>query len=169
MKNSIKVYEDPTKFIEVSNEDAEILTCKQMLNPINFEFTNFIFEHFEDKFFKDDLKKELFKIGRIFWNKYEKIPSEVQMNSILNNEKFSDKKSDYLKEYKKIISFKEEDYVDAYVKDILIKFTKMRKIYFTMLEQFEDIEERGDIGDCLSRFEKIVQLDMMGDLGIEYF
>lgn len=169
MKNSIKVYEDQTKFIEVSNDDAEILTCKQLLKPINFEFTNFIFEHFEEKFFKDDIRKELFKIGKIFWNKYERIPSEAQIISILNNEKFSDKKSDYLKEYNHIVSFKEEEYVDAYVKDILIKFTKMRKIYFTMLEQFEDIEERGDIGDCLSRFEKIVQLDMMGDLGTEYF
>ena len=51
----------------------------------------------------------------------------------------------------------------------MIKFVKLRLIYFTMLDQFDDIEKNGEVGDCLRRFEKIVQLDMGDDLGIEYF
>ena len=58
---------------------------------------------------------------------------------------------------------------EMHINDVLIKFTKMRSIYFTILEQFDDIEQRGEIGYCLERFEKIVQIDMSSDLGIEYF
>lgn len=167
--NTIKIKEDDSKFIELSTDDAEILTCKQLLCPLNTEFSVFIFENFEKRFFKSEEIKTLFEIGLAYWKRYEKIPTETQMKAFLNNERYSDKKSSLLKNYNSIINFKEDDYDEKYVHDILIKFTKMRQIYFAMLDQFDDIEQKGDIGDCLARFEKIVQLDMISDLGTEYF
>ena len=167
--NTIKIHEDDSKFIEISTNEAEILTCKQMLNPLNSEFSVFIFENFQKRFFKDENLATLFEIGIAYWKRYEKSPTEIQMNSFLKNERYSEKNQELLKSYNDVFNFKEESYDERYVKDILIKFTKMRQIYFTMLDQFDDIEEKGDIGDCLGRFEKIVQLDMMSDLGIEYF
>ena len=167
--NTIKIKEDDSKFIELSTDDAEILTCKQLLCPLNTEFSVFIFENFEKRFFKSDNIKTLFEIGLAYWKRYEKIPTETQMKAFLSNERYSDKKSTLLKEYNSIINFKEDDYDEKYVHDILIQFTKMRQIYFAMLDQFDEIEQKGDIGDCLARFEKIVQLDMISDLGTEYF
>ena len=167
--NTIKIKEDDSKFIELSTDDAEILTCKQLLNPLNTEFSVFIFENFEKRFFKNENAKILFEIGLAYWKRYEKIPTETQMKAFLNNERYSEKKSSLLKEYNSIINFKEEDYDEKYVHDILIKFTRMRQVYFTILDQYEEIEQNGDIGDCLARFEKIVQLDMISDLGTEYF
>ena len=167
--NTIKIKEDDSKFIEVSTDDAEILTCKQLLNPLNSEFSVFIFENFEKRFFKNENLKTLFEIGYAYWKRYEKCPSETQMESFLKNERYTEKQASLLKDYSSVIKFKEEDFDEKYVHDILIKFTKMRQIYFTMLDQFDDIEQKGEIGDCLARFEKIVQLDMISDLGTEYF
>ena len=167
--NTIKIKEDDSKFIEISTDDAEILTCKQMLNPLNSEFSVFIFENFEKRFFKNENLKTLFEIGCAYWKRYEKCPSETQMISFLNNERYTEKKASLSKDYSSVMQFKEEDFDEKYVHDILIKFTKMRQIYFTMLDQFDDIEQKGEIGDCLARFEKIVQLDMISDLGTEYF
>jgi len=155
--------------IEISDNDSEILVCKQLLNPVNNEFTVFISEHFESRFLKNEIRQTLFRICKKFWDKYEKIPSKDVMFSIFNSEKFSEHKNELKDEYNKICSFKEENYEEKYVKDILIKFIKLRLIYFTMLDQFDDIEKNGEIGDCLGRFEKIVQLDMGDNLGIEYF
>lgn len=167
--NTIKIKEDDSKFIEISTDDAEILTCKQMLNPLNSEFSVFIFENFEKRFFKNENLKTLFEIGCAYWKRYEKCPSETQMISFLNNERYTERKASLSKDYSSVMQFKEEDFDEKYVHDILIKFTKMRQIYFTMLDQFDDIEQKGEIGDCLARFEKIVQLDMISDLGTEYF
>ena len=167
--NTVKIKEDDSKFIEISTEEAEILTCKQLMNPLNSEFSVFIFENFEKRFFKNENIKTIFEIGLAYWKRYEKIPTETQMASFLKNERYADKTQSLLKEYNSIINFKEEDYDEKYVKDILVKFTKMRQVYFAMLDEFDEIENNGDIGDCLGRFEKIVQLDMLTDLGTEYF
>jgi replicative DNA helicase len=111
----------------------------------------------------------LFKIGKAYFKNYENVASENTLLSILKNKKFEANYSELLDTYKKIVSFKEEDYEEKYIKEATIKFIKNRSIYFTILEQVEEIEETGEIGDCLSRFEKIIQLDLSDDLGIEYF
>ena len=165
----LKVYENEKEMLELSLDEAESLICKQLLNPVNDELTTFVYENFEDKWFKNEEKQDLFKIGKAYFKNYENVPSENTFKSILKNKKFESKYTELSKEYKNIISFNEISYDEKYIKEAIIKFTKNRSIYFTILEQVEEIEETGEIGDCLSRFEKIVQLDLSDDLGIEYF
>lgn len=165
----LKVYENEKEMLEISLDEAETLICKHILRPLNDEMTTFVYENFNDSWFKDDNKKNLFKIGKAYFKNYENVASENTLLSILKNKKFEANYSELLDTYKKIVSFKEEDYEEKYIKEATIKFIKNRSIYFTILEQVEEIEETGEIGDCLSRFEKIIQLDLSDDLGIEYF
>ena len=165
----VKIQENENQEIEFSDNESEVLVLKQLVNPINKDFTLFIFENFEPRFFKNENRATIFKICKNYWTHYEKIPTSDTIKSILNNEKFSDKKIDLQKEYDLSYSYNEEGYNENHIKDLLIKFVKLRLIYFTMLDQFDDIEKNGEVGDCLRRFEKIVQLDMGDDLGIEYF
>ena len=42
-------------------------------------------------------------------------------------------------------------------------------MYFAILDNVDEIENRGDIRKCLSRFEEIVKIGISDDIGIEYF
>lgn len=167
--NKLKVYENEEEMLEISFDSAESLVCKQLFKPLNSDFTHFIYENFKDSWFKDEFKRELFKIGSAYYKKYESTPNELTINAIFKNKKYESKSSDLIKAFNKITSFKEEEYEEKHIKDLLIKFVKNRSVYFTILEQIDEIEQTGEIGDCLSRFEKIVQIDLSDDLGIEYF
>ena len=52
---------------------------------------------------------------------------------------------------------------------MIVKFTKERAIYFTILDNISSIEKHGDLGNCFTKFEEIAKYDLNTDLGIEYF
>ena len=42
-------------------------------------------------------------------------------------------------------------------------------MYYAILDNITDIEDKGDIRNCLNRFEEIVKIGISDDLGVEYF
>jgi replicative DNA helicase len=42
-------------------------------------------------------------------------------------------------------------------------------MYYAILDNITDIEDKSDIRNCLHRFEEIVKIGISDDLGVEYF
>ena len=68
-----------------------------------------------------------------------------------------------------ILNIKESDYNKTYLQDMIVRFTKERAIYFTVLDNISIIEKHKDLNSCFSKFEEIAKYDLNTDLGIEYF
>ena len=167
--NKIKVFENENEYIEFSAESAEVLLCKQLLNPINFDYAPFIINHFNPNWLRTEERKDLFKIARKFFEVRESIPSEATMKEIFKNKKYEEKETELLEEYEKIINFDEKSLDEKLVGNTIKTFIKSKCIYFAILDNVQKIEADGEIGDLLSKFEQIIQLDMSDDLGVEYF
>ena len=58
--------ENEMEQIEFSDNESEILVLKQLINPINKDFTLFIFDNFEPRFFKNENRSLIFKICQKF-------------------------------------------------------------------------------------------------------
>lgn len=167
--NKIKVFENENEYIEFSAESAEILLCKQLLNPINFDYAPFVINHFNPNWLRTEERKDLFKIAKKFFEVRESIPSEATMKEIFKNKKYEEKETELLEEYEKIINFDEKSLDEKLVGNTIKTFIKSKCIYFAILDNVQRIEADGEIGDLLSKFEQIIQLDMSDDLGVEYF
>ena len=48
-------------------------------------------------------------------------------------------------------------------------FIRNKMVYFAILDNVQNIQSEGTIGDIISKFEKASQIDFSDDLGIEYF
>lgn len=165
----IKVYENDNDFIDFPAETAEILLCKQLLNPINFDYIPFIVNNFEPNWLRTEERKDLFKIARKYYEVRETYPSKATMYQIFKNKRYEAKEDKLLREYENIVNFNEAELDDKLVVNTIKAFIKSKSIYFAILDNVESIENTGEIGDLLAKFEKIIQLDLSDDLGIEYF
>ena len=168
--NKIKIPVNENDFIEFSADTAEILLCKQFLNPISTDYTQFIFDNFNKEWLKNQERKDLFSIAKIYWEKKDSnIPSEETMKQIFKNAKFAGNEERLLKEYDSIVNFNESAIDPSLIKETLKSFIKGKSIYFAIMENLDTLNNEGEVGNLLSRFEQIVQLDLSDDLGIEYF
>ena len=158
-----------TEILELPENLVEELVCKQLLNPSEMENSMFIQQNFKAQWFKNENLTTIFTICRNYWLKYNINPTEQIIYRVLDNDKFKDKKSTLTKTIEGLYSIDESKYVKQFLQDTLINFTKGRAIYYAILDNIDDIEKNGDIGNCLSRFEDIVKIGIDDDLGIEYF
>lgn len=157
-------------FVEFSADTAETLLCKQFLNPITTDYTQFIFDNANERWFKNAERMKLFNIAKKYWEKRDSnIPSEKTMKLIFKNDKFINDEDRLIKEYDSIVNF-DEGKIDPYlVKEAIKSYVKSKSIYFAIMDNIETLNNEGEVGNLLSKFEKIVQLDLSDDLGIEYF
>ena len=163
-----KAIEKPENLIELSAESKELLLCKQVLNPLNIDYVQFIFDNFKPDWLHEH-NKELFEIVRSYWEKFESIPSKKTMELLFKNDKHKAREAELNAEYNKIISFNEKDLDPKLVKNALMSFIKSKNVYFAILDNVNNIENKNVIDELIFRFEKIVQLDVSDDLGVEYF
>lgn len=158
-----------TEILELPENLVEELVCKQLLNPSEMENAMFIQQNFKAQWFKNENLTTIFTICRNYWLKYNINPTEQIIYRVLDNDKFKDKKSILTKTIDELYRIDETKYDKQFLQDTLINFTKGRAIYYAILDNIDDIEKNGDIGNCLSRFEDIVKIGIDDDLGIEYF
>lgn len=158
-----------TEILELPENLVEQLVCKQLLNPLEVENSMFIQQNFKAQWFKNEDLIPIFQICRNYWMKYNNPPTDEIIFKVLNNDKFKDKKDKLTNIVNQLYEIDESKYDKKYLQDALINFTKGRAIYYAILDNIDDIEKNGDIGNCLSRFEDIVKIGIDDDLGIEYF
>lgn len=164
------VHEQITKaHIELSEEALEKLVLKQVMNPESADNCIFVKQYFKSHFFKNTDFSFLYNIVNNYWKIYNKQPTIETLISIFDNEKLCDKKEKFLPIIKDIYNISENNYDIEFVKNNLINFTKGRAIYFAILDNLDDIEKTGNIGNCLERFEDIVKIGISDDVGTEYF
>ena len=119
--------------------------------------------------FKNDTLKTIYKFLNAYYTKYEQIPKRGDVESVFKNECYSSQYANIKPMLDSLYSFEESKYSDKFVKDNIVKFTKARAIYFAIFDNISEIEEKGEIGGCLSQFESIVRMEMSSDLGTNYF
>ena len=119
--------------------------------------------------FKNDTLKTIYKFLNAYYKKYEQIPKRGDVESVFKNECYSSQYANIKPMLDSLYSFEESKYSDKFVKDNIVKFTKARAIYFAIFDNISEIEEKGEIGGCLSQFESIVRMEMSSDLGTNYF
>ena len=168
MKN-IKVYEDEKNFIELSEESAELIMCKYIISSQNTEFSQFIFNHFNKSWFADESRKFLFEMSNVYWNKFNNIPSEKTFMEMFKNKRYLTHESDLKKEFYKILNFSIDEFDESFIKNTITSFIKSKAAYFTILESVEKMEDEGFTSSIIGKFEKIIQIDLNEDLGVEYF
>ena len=119
--------------------------------------------------FKNDTLKTIYKFLNAYYKKYEQIPKRGDVESVFKNECYSSQYANIKPMLDSLYAFEESKYSDKFIKDNIVKFTKARAIYFAIFDNISEIEEKGEIGGCLSQFESIVRMEMSSDLGTDYF
>ena len=119
--------------------------------------------------FKNDTLKTIYKFLNAYYKKYEQIPKRGDVESVFKNECYSSQYANIKPMLDSLYAFEESKYSDKFIKDNIVKFTKARAIYFAIFDNISEIEEKGEIGGCLSQFESIVRMEMSSDLGTNYF
>ncbi len=119
--------------------------------------------------FKNDTIKTIYKFLNAYYTRYEAIPKRGDVESVFKNECYSSQYANIKPMLDSLYEFDESKYSDKFIKDNIVKFTKARAIYFAIFDNISEIEERGEIGGCLSQFESIVRMEMSSDLGTDYF
>ena len=157
------------EMLELSETTVEQLIVKQLLNPLDSVNSLFIRQHFKSNWFKNENLTTIYSFLNNYWAKYSSAPSQELVYKILDNDKFKDTKHRLLPIINSIYEIDETKYDKKFLQDTFINFIKGKAIYYAILDNIEDIEERSDIGNCLSRFESIMNIGIDDDLGIEYF
>lgn len=159
----------PEQLLQLPDDFAEKLILKQLMNPESTDSSYFIYSNFKDGWFKNNENGELFKVLKAYYLKYQSFPSKTVIDKILSSSRYESIKDALSKTVTDIYDIKESDYDKDYLKDMIVRFTKERAIYFTVLDNIETIEKHGDLGSCFQKFEEIAKYDLNSDLGIEYF
>ena len=157
------------ELLSITQEAAERLVFKQLINPIHGENANFVAEFFKPQYFTSDDMKMLYKFLLAYYKKYERVATKVTLDTVLEKDVYAPRKAQYEKLLNEVYNIDEQNLDEKFVQDTIVKITKSRAVYFTILEQIEEIDKTGNIGDCLGRFEEIVRIGLDNDLGIEYF
>lgn len=166
-KNNIS--ESSEEILELPINFVEKLICKQLLNPVEIENALFVQQYFKANWFKNEHLKLLYLFLINYWKKYGNCPKKEIVYKILENDKFKENKETLLNLTNELYNIEESKYNEDFLQDTIIKFTKARAMYFTILENIDEIEKHGDIRNCLPKFENIVNIGISEDLGIEYF
>lgn len=161
--------ENTDNLLELNEKDAEKIVCKQLLNPLSLDNSLFVHEFFKAEWFKNDTLKTIYKFLRAYFSKYQSIPKKGDVESVFKNEIYASQYANIKPMLASLYEFDESQYSEKFVKDNILKFTKARAIYFAILDNISAIEDKGEIGGCLSQFEKIVRMEMSTDLGTDYF
>lgn len=169
MTTSKKDKLNTNQLLELPGDFAEKIIIKQLLKPESTDSSYFIFQNFQDRWFNNNSFSQLFKILKAYWTKYQSFPSKSLLTKILDHEKYAESKTELINLVDDILDIKESEYDKTYLQDMIVKFTKERAIYFTVLDNISSIEKHGDLGSCFSKFEEIAKYDLNSDLGIEYF
>lgn len=119
--------------------------------------------------FKNDTIKTIYKFLNAYYTRYEAIPKRGDVESVFKNDCYSSQYANIKPMLDSLYDFEESKYSDKFIKDNIVKFTKARAIYFAIFDNISEIEEKGEIGGCLSQFESIVRMEMSSDLGTDYF
>jgi replicative DNA helicase len=159
----------PEQLLQLPDDFAEKLILKQLIKPETTDSSYFIFTNFEEEWFKKNENSELFKVLKAYYAKYQSFPSRNIINKIVSSSRYESIKFELDKTINDIYEINEEDYNKTYLQDMIVRFTKERAIYFTVLNNIETIEKHGDLGTCFQKFEEIAKYDLNSDLGIEYF
>lgn len=159
----------PEQLLQLPDDFAEKLILKQLIKPETTDSSYFIFTNFNEEWFKKNENSELFKVLKAYYAKYQTFPSRNIINKIVSSSRYESIKFELDKTIDDIYEIKEEDYNKTYLQDMIVRFTKERAIYFTVLNNIETIEKHGDLGTCFQKFEEIAKYDLNSDLGIEYF
>lgn len=167
--NKLRVFENDNEYIEFSAESAEILVCRHILRSQNDDNAAFILNNADPMWFRTEERKDLFKIAKKYWEVRETIPSDEMWKQFFKNKKYSEKEDKLLKEYNDILNFKEDELDHVMVNNAIKEYIRTKATYFAIFNNIEKLETTGDISDLLPQLEKILQLDISEDLGIEYF
>lgn len=167
--NKVKIYENEEELLELSPDDAELLLCKQIVQPISAEYTQFIFNNFKIEWLRTKESQDIYKIAKFFWSKNECLPSKELFYKIFKNDKFNLREIELKAEFDKIIAFDDQTLDKKFIKNIIKTYVRSKAVYFAIMDNIEDIQNKGMVGGVMGAFEKVIQADLDEDLGIEYF
>lgn len=169
MQQNRKEELNTNQLLELPIDFIESYVLKQLIKPENGDSAFFVYQNFQDRWFKDQINSKLCQILKVYWAKYQKAPTKDLLYKIIKNNKFIDISNKLESTLNSIYAIDDSQYNPTYLKEMLVRFTKERALYFTILDNLELIEKHNDIGCCLSKFEEIAKFDLNENMGIEYF
>ena len=157
------------QLLELPENFSELYVLKQLIKPDNTDSSFFVFQNFHERWFNSQINQKLFRILKIYWNEYQTYPTKTILDKIITNDKCKDYSVKLSSLITQIYDINESEYNEKYLRDMLVKFTKERALYFTILDNLDLISKHNDISCCMDKFEEIAKYDLNTDLGIEYF
>lgn len=163
--SDIQVYD---KIIELSDEQLEHIVLKKYYSDLNY--FSIINEYCEDSFFSNDSLKKIFNIIQIYYKKYSKMPTEGILQMIFDKYKVqnSELSKTLHREFNHIINLNISQ-SEEYIKDNVVKFLKHRRAYASFMKHIDGITIKGEVGECLSEFQTIINISFNENLWFDYF
>ena len=154
-----------------TNEILEKMFLKKLLTST--EYALIFSEVFDKRWFDNKNISVLATLALKFFKKYEKLPSIPVMKVLAQKFSESGKEKDFslidaTNLLYEIDEFNLDISEDVY-KDEIKNFVKNQGLYYAISDNLEEIEKFGNVDKCISRFEKIQNLEFDTDLGMNYF
>ena len=154
--------------IELDDNSIEYITLNRFYN--DSDYISLILNNFQSKFFLNKPLSNIINILIQYYKKYEKMPVKNTLDLILKRycEKHEESYKKYDIELNNSLNFKLSD-DDKFIKDNIVNYIKSKSIYNVIMDELDHIEKNKDVSGCLDRFQKILQINMDENVGLNYF
>lgn len=128
-------------------------------------YRNIILDNFDSRCYDNKKIAKLIKIIKQFNENYEKIPSLNAMQLICEK---VDETGNLYKTFDKSLKIDlSED--PKLVRDAIISRLQNKKMYYSIMDNIENITEKKDIDSVIKDFQHIAQIDVIENLGLNFF
>jgi hypothetical protein len=149
--------------MELTKETIEKLILQRIFK--NLEYRNVVFDSFDERYYENDAIRFIIKNLKAYTEKYNKMPDKNTLSILFEKYKKHKELQKILKESFELKVKNDEKFIE----DNIITFLQNKGMYFTVMDNIDNITKKGDINNVIKNFQEIARIEIIQDLGLDYF
>jgi replicative DNA helicase len=149
--------------MELTKETIEKLILQRIFK--NLEYRNVVFDSFDERYYENDAIRFIIKNLKTYTEKYNKMPDKNTLSILFEKYKKHKELQKILKESFELKVKNDEKFIE----DNIITFLQNKGMYFTVMDNIDNITKKGDINNVIKKFQEIARIEIIQDLGLDYF
>jgi len=147
----------------LADETVEKLLIQKIFTDDNYK--NLILNNYDERHFKNKNAGFIINAVKEFNEKYKKLPDGSVLKMIFEKETNT---KELLTLFKGCMNLEVQDQ-DDFVRDAIVGYIQNKRMYYAIMDNLDEITERGQIDSVIKEFQDIAQVDIVNDLGLDFF
>jgi len=159
--------------LELNENTIELIILNKFY--LDREHTFLIKKSFDKRYFDNIYVSSILKILNKFYDKYNDLPDINTTKLLLQKLSEHRTNSKTPLPYKELeitfdnaLNYKLEKDTKFY-QDIVLDFIRTKAIYYTIMDELDNIQENKDVTQCIERFDTVNKISFNENIGLEYF